>query len=104
MITNGARCTREIKSRIIMEKTAFSKKKALFTSKLDLRKKLIKFYFFGIVLYGAKPWTRPKVDQKYLGYFETWCWRTMEIIRTDSVKNEEVLHRVKKERNTPNIT
>jgi len=38
------RCTREIKSRIAMAKAAFSKKKTLFTSKLDLnlRKKLIK--------------------------------------------------------------
>ena len=40
------RCTREIKSRIAMAKAAFSKKKTLFTSKLDLnlRKKLIKCY------------------------------------------------------------
>jgi len=38
------RCTCEIKSRIAMAKTAFSKKKTLFTSKLDfnLRKKLTK--------------------------------------------------------------
>jgi hypothetical protein len=32
---NDARCTREIKSRIIMAKAAF-KKETLFTSKLDL--------------------------------------------------------------------
>jgi hypothetical protein len=36
MITNDARCTREIKSRIDMAKAAFNKKKNLFTSKLDL--------------------------------------------------------------------
>jgi hypothetical protein len=47
MITNDARCTREIKSRIAMAKAAFNKKKAFFvTSKLDLnlRKKLVKCY------------------------------------------------------------
>jgi hypothetical protein len=45
MITNDARCTREIKSRIAMEKAAFNKK-TLFTSKLDLnlRKKPMKCY------------------------------------------------------------
>ena len=44
MLTNGGRCACEIKSRIAMAKAAFSKKKALFTSKLDfnLRKKLVK--------------------------------------------------------------
>jgi hypothetical protein len=35
MITNDARCTREIKSRIAMAKAAFNKKKTLFSSKLD---------------------------------------------------------------------
>jgi len=43
MITNDARCTWEIKSRIDTVKAAFYKKKASFTSKLDLniRKKLV---------------------------------------------------------------
>jgi hypothetical protein len=36
MITNDARCTREIKSRIAMTKAAFNKKKTLVTSKLNL--------------------------------------------------------------------
>jgi hypothetical protein len=42
LLTDDGRCTCEIKSRIVMEKAAFNKKKNLFTSKLDLnlRKKL----------------------------------------------------------------
>jgi hypothetical protein len=35
IITNAARCTREIKSRLALAKAAFNKKKTLFTSKLD---------------------------------------------------------------------
>jgi hypothetical protein len=50
-------------------------------------------------LYGAETWTLRKVDQKYLESFEMWCWRRMEISWTDCVRNEEVLHRVKEERN-----
>ena len=34
--TNGARCTREIKSRIAIAKAAFNSKKTFFTSRLDL--------------------------------------------------------------------
>jgi hypothetical protein len=54
IITNDARCTREIKSRIVMAKAAFNKK-ILFTSILDLnlRKKLVKCYIWNIALYGA---------------------------------------------------
>jgi len=46
MLTDDGRCTCEIKSRTIMAKAAFNKKKNLFTSKLDLnlRKKLMKCY------------------------------------------------------------
>ena len=36
MITNDATCSRESKSRITMAKTAFNKKKSLFTNKIDL--------------------------------------------------------------------
>jgi hypothetical protein len=74
MITNDKRCTREIKSRIAMARAAFTKKKNLFTSKLDLnlRKKLVKSYNWCTALYGAENWTLRKVDQKYLGNFELW--------------------------------
>jgi len=48
MLTNNGRCTRtcEIISRIAKAKPAFNKKRALFTSTLDLklRKKLVKCY------------------------------------------------------------
>jgi DNA phosphorothioation-dependent restriction protein DptG len=51
-------------------------------------------------MYGAETRKLRKVDQKYLGSFEMWCWRRMEKISwTDRVRNEEVLQGVKEERN-----
>jgi hypothetical protein len=50
--------------------------------------------------FGAETWTLRKVDKKYLESFEMWCSKRMEKISwTDRVRNEEVLHRVKEERN-----
>jgi hypothetical protein len=101
MITNGVRSTREIKSRIAMAQ-AFDKKKNLFTSKLDLNlsKKLVKCYIWSIALCGAETWTLRKEDLKYLESFEMWCWRRMKKISwTDRVRNDEILQRVKKDRN-----
>ena len=98
ILTNGGRCTCEIKCRIAMAKAAFNKKKAFFTSTLDLelRKKLVKCYIWSIALYGAETWTLRAVDQKHLESVEMWCCRRMEKIRwTDHVRNEEVLLRVK---------
>jgi len=102
LLTEDGRFTCEIKSRIAMAKAAFSKKKNLFTSKLDanLRKKLIKCYVWSIALYGAETWTLRATDPKHLESFEMWCWRRMEKISwTDHVRNEEVLLRVKEQRN-----
>jgi hypothetical protein len=72
MLTNDGRCTCEIKSRIAMAKAGFNKKRALFASKMDLelRKKLVKCYFWSTALYGAETWTLRAIDQKHLQSFE----------------------------------
>ena len=104
ILTNDGSCTCEITCRIAMAKAAFNKKRALFTSTLhlELRKKLVKCYVWSIALYGAETWTLRAVDQKHLENFEMWCWRRMEKISwTDHMRNEEVLLRVKEQRNIP---
>jgi len=100
MLTNDGICSCEIKSKIVMAKAAFNKKRALFTDTLDLklRKKLVKCYIWSIALYGAETWMLQAVDLKHLGSFEMWCWTRMEKISwTDHVRNE-VLLRVKEQR------
>jgi hypothetical protein len=82
MVTNDARCTCKIQSRTTMANAAFNKMMILFPSKLDLnlRKKLVKYYIWNLALCGAETWTLQKVDQKYLGSSEMWCWRRMDKI------------------------
>jgi len=55
MITNDARCTREIKSRIAITKAAFNKQKNLFTGQLglNLRKKEVKCYIWKSTALGG---------------------------------------------------
>ena len=60
----------------------------------------MKGYIWSIALYGAETWTLRAVGQKYLESFEMWCWRRMEKISwTHRVRNEDVLLRVKEQRN-----
>jgi hypothetical protein len=101
-ISGSGRCTCEIKSRIAIPKSAFNKKRALYTSYMgiELRKKLAKCYIWSIALYGAETWTLRAVDQKNLESFKIWCWSRMEkIIWIDRERNEEVLLRVQEQRN-----
>jgi hypothetical protein len=75
ILTNNGKCTCEIKCRIAMATAAFNKKRALFTSTLDLelRRKLKKCYIWSIALYGTETWMLRAVDQKHLESFEMWC-------------------------------
>ena len=60
----------------------------------------MKCYIWSIALYGAENWMLRTVDQKHLESFEMWCWRRMEKNSwTNHVRNEEVLFRVKEQRN-----
>jgi hypothetical protein len=71
MITNDARCVREIKSSIFLEKSAF-KKNVSFHQQIGLKfkeetsKVLHLEHSFG----RAENWTLRKVDKKYFGSFE----------------------------------
>jgi hypothetical protein len=90
-----------IKCWIAMAKVALDKKRTLFTRtlELELRKKPVKCYIWSIALYGAGTGTVRTVDQIQPESFEM-CWRRMEKISwTDHVGNEEVLLRIKGQRN-----
>ena len=71
MITNDAKCAREIESKTDMAKTTFSKKQALFTSKLNvhLRKKLVKCFIWSTALCGAETGILWKRDDEITGKF-----------------------------------
>jgi hypothetical protein len=48
--------------------------------------------------HGAETWTL-RADQKHLESFKMWCWRMEKISWAKHVRNEEVLLRVKEQRN-----
>jgi hypothetical protein len=74
----------------------------LFPRKLELNlsKQLEKNYSFRIALYCPVTWAFAHADRKYFARFDMWCCRrTEKISGTDCVRNEEVLQRVKEDRN-----
>jgi hypothetical protein len=83
-------------------KAALNQQKTLFVSKsdLNLRNKRVKRYTWNITLYGADTLTLQEIDQEYLDSFEIRCWgRIEEIIWANRVRNGDILHRIKEERN-----
>ena len=81
-----------------MAKAAIGKKYALFTSKLDfnLRKKIVECCILDSFVW-CRNFDTSHSRSEISGNF---CWRRMEKNSwTDRARNEEVLHRVKAERN-----
>ena len=65
--------------RTAIAKEVFNRKTSLLTSKIILLKKnLVRCYVWSIALYGSDTLTLRKLERKYLGGFEMWCWRKME--------------------------
>jgi hypothetical protein len=60
----------------------------------------MKHFNWSTVLYSAKAWGLQKINLKYMGSFEMWCWG-MKISSSNHVRNEDALQTVKEERNTP---
>jgi hypothetical protein len=50
-------------------------------------------------IYGAETWTLREVHEKGLEVFQMMCCRRIEISWTERVKSDQVVHRVKEERN-----
>jgi hypothetical protein len=68
--------------------------------KIIFGEKYLQSYTWSIALYGAETWMLQAVDQKHLECFKVWCWRRMvKISWTNHARNEEVLLRVKEQRN-----
>jgi hypothetical protein len=84
LIISDARRTREIQSRIIMEKADFNKNETLFTGILVFKLKGATSTG-NMAMYSVETWTLKKLDQKYLGSFEMWCgegWRPILVDRS----------------------
>ena len=72
--------------RITMTKKEFIRKISFSKIKLntELRKKLVRFYVWSIVLYGSETWALRKLERKYLERMEeTKC--------SEKVTNEQVI-------------
>src|SRR6218665_2511129 len=93
MISNDAKCHREIRRRIAMGKEAFLKRKELLRGGLErsLKKRIIKTLIWSVTLYCAETWTMRQVDIARLEAFEMWKWRRMERISwTEHIERRSV--------------
>ena len=72
LITDDGSCSKEIRARIAMAKTAFNRRKELLTRgiKQKVKKKIIKAVFWSVLLHGSETWSLKTEDPNSLhAYF-----------------------------------
>ena len=96
-ITEDARCMKEIKRRIVLAKSVFSKlSNILRNTSLSMRTRMwvLNCYVYPVLLYRSETWSITSDMRKHLESCEMWFLRwMMKIPWTDKVRNEEVLKR-----------
>ena len=95
ILTDDAKCKREIVRRIGIAKTAFRRMTRIVTNRhlrIATRVKVIKTYIWSTLLYGCESWTLTQESRKRLEAMEMWCWRRMlKISWTERITNESIL-------------
>ena len=91
----------DIKTRIGMAKSAFTARKELLTSRLNiaLKKKIVKTVVWPVLLYGCETWTLRKEEVRRIEACEMWMWKKLIKVKwSDRKTNEEVLSMVNEQR------
>ncbi|GFR90621.1 endonuclease-reverse transcriptase [Elysia marginata] len=98
LITTDAGSDDEIKSRVIITKSAFTKLSHILTSKrvgLLTRLRVMKCFVWSQFLYASETWTLNKNTEKRIEAMEMWIYRRMQRISwKEKVTNKKVLESV----------
>lgn len=98
--------TEEIRSRIGQARNVFNKMRRVFCTKelsLNLKIRLLRCYVFSVLFYGMEAWTLKKNMIDKLEAFELWAYRRiLKISWVEKVTNDEVMRRMKKEKEVIN--
>lgn len=94
--------SQQIKSRIEIARNCFFKMRDLLCNRefnLELRIRILRCYILSVLFYGVETWTMSQATTKKIEAFEMWCYRRMlRISWVDKITNEEVLNRMKKDK------
>ena len=105
-VTDDAKTEKELNCRIGAAKNKFSLLTSIFTSKqlsIPLKLRVLSCYVFSVFGYGSEAWTLTTVMENKIEAFEMWCLRKIgRISYKDRVTNEDVLKKLKTQRNLLN--
>ena len=100
-ITADGKCSREIKRRLLLERTAMTNLDSILKSRditLPTKIHLVKALVFLVVLYGCEGGTIKKAECWRTDAFELWCWRRLlRVPWTARRSNQSILKEINPE-------
>ena len=98
-ITEDGKCDLEVKCRIEIAKSTFTKMRDVLCSRsldVGLRKRLIRCYVLSTFLYASETWTLNKDLESRINAFELWIYRRMlRVSYADRITNVRIFEMVK---------
>ena len=79
-ITANGDCSHEIKRRLLLGRKVMTNLDSILKSRditLSTKVRLVKLWFFPVVMYGCESWTIEKAERQRIDAFELWCWRRL---------------------------
>jgi hypothetical protein len=102
LITEDARCVREVNRRIALAKATFSKLDNILRNRalsMKIRLRVLDCYVYPVLMYGSEAWSITSDMKRRLESCEMWFLRRMmKISWTEKVCNEDVLTRAEVKR------
>lgn len=106
VVTEKAETITDIKTRVALAKSSFTRMKSTLTSRkiaMNTKIRLLKSYIWSVLLYGCEAWTLSKRAVKLIDGAEMWFYRRMLKIKwSDKISNESVLRKVNVKKNLVN--
>ena len=94
-ITEGGKCSHEIKRRFLLGRKAVTNLDSILKSRditLPTKVRLVKAMVFPVVMYGCESWTIKKAEHRKSDAFELWCWRrVLSVPWTARISNQSIL-------------
>ena len=97
-ITVDGECSREIKSRLLLERKAMTNLDSILKNRditLPTKVHLDKAIVFPVVMYRCESWTVKKAECRGIDAFEVWCWkRHLRVPWTARRSNQSILKEI----------
>ena len=107
-ITADGNYSHDIKRHLLLGRKVMTNLDRILKSRditLSTNLRVVKAFFFPVLMYGCESWTIKKAEHQRIDAFELWCWRTLlRVPWTKRRSNQSILKEISPECSLEGLT